>query len=119
MPTLLIVDDEKRIRDIYRRFFLQEGFDVIEASSAMEAKDILVQNKEVDVVLLDINMPEVDGGILSQLINAFHKDVAIVVSSVYPVDEQRRLIPDADDYYDKSQGFDVLMKKVKEVVKRR
>jgi DNA-binding NtrC family response regulator len=105
---LLVIDDEERIRDAYRRLFCHYGFEVITASNATQANDLLVRNK-FDIVLLDIKMAEVDGSVLFGIIRTFHKKVKIVVSSVYSIDEQKERIQDADAYFDKSDGKDVLL----------
>ena len=115
MKKILIVDDEKKIRKIYSGLLMGEGFEVIERSNAMEASETLVREK-VDIVLLDINMPEVDGSILYEIMQLFHKRVKIIVTSVYPLDEQKRLIAEAADYYDKSQGIDILISKINKVL---
>lgn len=104
---LLVVDDEERIRDMYQRFFSRKGFEVLTASSAMEAKDLLVRRK-VGILFLDINMAEVDGGTLYGLVRAFHPEVKVIVFSVYSIEEQRRRIQEADAYFDKSEGKAVL-----------
>ena len=79
---------------------------------AEHGKDLIAKINEdhlPDIVLLDINMPEVDGAILFELIRAFHKNVKVIVSSVYHIDEQKEKIKDADGYFDKSDGKDVLI----------
>lgn len=108
---LLVVDDEARIRNAYQRIFSMKGFDVLTAPNAMVAKDMLVREK-IGFVFLDINMAEVDGGILFELVRAFHPDVKVIVSSVYPIEEQKERIKDADAYFDKSDGKDVLLQMV-------
>ena len=115
MKKILIVDDEKKIRKIYSGLLIGEGFEVIERSNAMEASEALVREK-VDLVLLDIKMPEVDGNILYEVMQLFHKSVKIIVTSVYPLDEQKRLIAGTADYYDKSQGIDILISKINKVL---
>ncbi len=105
---LLVIDDETHITDAYQRIFSKEGFEVLTASNAMEANEILAWGK-IDIVLLDINMPEVDGTDLFELIRAFYKNIKVVVSSVYPIDEQRERVKDADAYFDKSDGKDALL----------
>jgi CheY-like chemotaxis protein len=104
---MLVIDDETHITDAYRRVFSRDGLDVLTASNAMQANDLLAHEK-VDIVLLDINMPEVDGAVFFELIRTFHQNIKVVVSSVYPVDEQKERIKDADAYFDKSDGKDVL-----------
>ena len=108
---LLVVDDEESIRDTYTRLFTNRGYDVLSASNAVEAKAILV-NEKVDLIFLDINMPDVDGETLYDVARAFHKNVKIIVSSVYPVEEQQERIKDADAYFDKSQARTMLLQMV-------
>jgi DNA-binding NtrC family response regulator len=108
LRSLMVVDDEENIRNMYRRIFIRRGFDVLTASNAMEAKDLLVHN-HVDIIFLDIKMAEVEGDILFELIRAFHPHVKVVVSSVYPLEEQRERIKDADAYFDKSDSQDALL----------
>jgi len=112
METILIVDDEQRIRRLYTQFFSREGFNVIAVSNAADANDTLLRER-VDIMLLDINMPEVDGGILHDVANLFHKKVQVIVCSVYSIDDQKEIIKGAAGYYDKSQGLRELLKKVK------
>jgi CheY-like chemotaxis protein len=109
MPAkqVLVIDDEARIRETYGRIMLSLGFDVVTASNAVVAQNLLVRNK-FDIVLLDINMAEVDGSVLFEIVRAFHKDLKVIVSSVYSIDEQKDKIRDADGYFDKSDGTDVL-----------
>ncbi|MBF0571113.1 MAG: response regulator [Candidatus Omnitrophica bacterium] len=105
---VLVVDDEVKIRGTYRQILLSMGFDVETASNAVEAQGLLVRSK-FDLVLLDINMAEVDGTILFEVMKMFHKDIKVIVSSVYPIDEQKEKIRGAQGYFDKSEGRDSLV----------
>jgi len=104
---ILVIDDETHILDAYRRVFSKDGFDVLTASNAVRANELLVRER-IDIVLLDINMPEVDGAVFFELVRTFHKNIKVVISSVYPIDEQKEMVKDADAYFDKSDGKDVL-----------
>ena len=115
MKTILIVDDEKKIRNMYTHLFSKEGFKVIAASNAMDANDILLKER-VDIMLLDINMPELDGGVLGEITDAFHKRTKVIVSSVYPVDDQKQVVKGAAGYYDKSDSSSILLDKIKELL---
>lgn len=57
---ILTVDDEPDIRGIIRRVLNRAGYEVIEAGGGMEALEIMTE-QEVDLVLLDVMMPEMDG----------------------------------------------------------
>ena len=66
-PVALIVDDEPGICQVASRFIQQWGFQVITARGGREAIDLL-QNRRIDVVMVDLRMPEVDGlGVLSAI----------------------------------------------------
>ena len=58
--TLLIVDDEPRIRELIRKYAVFEGYDVVEASNGMEAVE-LCRDRDFDLVIMDVMMPELDG----------------------------------------------------------
>ena len=112
---ILIIDNDKNIRMIYRKLLIREGYEVIEAPGAVEANEIL-KNNLIGLILLDIVMPEVDGIIFFQVIRMFHRKAKVIVIGIYSLDEQERMIPGADGYFDKSQGIKVLLSKVKGVL---
>lgn len=115
MERILVVDDEEKIRRVYLSLLETEGYEVFEAPNAIDANEIL-KREHIDLILLDIKMPEVDGSILYYVMQLFHKGVKVIVTSVYPIDEQKNIIKDANGYYDKSQGTQVLLKKIKKVL---
>lgn len=115
MKVILIVDDDHKIRGIYSRILSSEGFKVLEASCADDANEML-KRKKVDLMLLDIKMPEIDGGVLYNIARMFHAKVKVIVTSVYPVDEQKRLIEGAHGYYDKARGVDSLIAEIRGVM---
>ena len=115
MNTILIVDDEPKIRNMYGKFFSNEDYKTYESATVGEALDVLAKN-DIDLVLLDINMKKISGDVLNDIMQMFHKGVKVIVSSVYPVDEQKIRIKGADDYCDKSQGIQVLHEKVKAII---
>ncbi|HOU35879.1 MAG TPA: response regulator [Candidatus Omnitrophota bacterium] len=116
MTRILIVEDENKVRSIYHAMLKNEGFDVLEAPNAMEAS-VMLNREPVDIMLLDIKMPQVFGSVFYDMMQNFHKHVQVIVASVYPVDEQKKMIKGAADYYDKSQGVDLLLEKIKKVEK--
>lgn len=111
MESILIVDDEARIRRIYRRFLEPRGYRVFESSNVVDAREC-VKKEPIDLILLDINIGEPNGETLFEILNCFHRQIHIIVASVYPLDDQRRLLRSATDYFDKSEGIDVLLAKI-------
>ncbi len=61
MAKLLIVDDEAGIRQIIRKYAQFAGYEVAEAASGMAAIDYCRENADVDLIVMDIMMPELDG----------------------------------------------------------
>ena len=111
MKKILVLDDEERIREIYVRLLTSEGYQVMEAPSAVDAHEIL-KRENFDLMLLDIKMPNLNGSAMYDVIEQFHRNLKVIVASVYPLDVQKRMIPDAYDYYDKSQGINLLVRKI-------
>ncbi len=61
MARILIVDDEKKIRDVVREYAEFEGFDVSEAEDGMEAVKKVSENEDLSIIIMDIMMPKLDG----------------------------------------------------------
>ena len=58
--TLLVVDDDRRLRELLEKYLMEQGFWVITASNAQEAREKLAQ-ENIDLVILDWMMPEETG----------------------------------------------------------
>ena len=61
MAKILIVDDEVMIRKILADFFTKMGFDILQAAGGQEALEFLKKDKEIDLMILDLKMPLVNG----------------------------------------------------------
>jgi PAS domain S-box-containing protein len=81
-PSILVIDDEERIREGCRKVLCKEGFDVETASSG-EIGLRMIEEKYYDIVLLDLMMPNLSGfDVLSQ-VKYLHPDAVIIVISGY------------------------------------
>ena len=58
---ILVVDDESRMRKLIRDFLEREGYQIIEACDGVEAIDRFYEDKEIDLIILDVMMPRMDG----------------------------------------------------------
>ena len=116
MKTILIVDDEAKIRSLYGRLLEKEGFSVVSAKNAELAHEMLLTHP-VDLALLDINLEAyVDGATLYDVMAAFFQKTRVLVSSVYPVEEQKKRVGGAAGYYDKAEGIQGLIRQVKAIL---
>lgn len=111
MKTIRIVDDEKNILSLYGKMLCREGFNILKASNAEKAHEVLMNN-HVNLILLDINLSGVNGDLLFKIIEGFFKKAKVIVISVYPIEYQQALILGAVDYYDKSASIKELIEKV-------
>ena len=59
--SILVVDDESRMRKLVKDFLLKEGYAVLEAEDGEQAVDMFYQNKDIALILLDVMMPKMDG----------------------------------------------------------
>ncbi len=115
MKKILIIDDERRITEIYLKMFVSAGFIVRIANDAQVATNILIR-EEIDLIVLDIRMPTVDGKETMDIIREYNPLAKVVISSVFPVDKQQKMVPSALFYYDKSEGPLKLLENVQHIL---
>ena len=77
-PVVLVVDDEAPIREIERRILHQGGYQVIEASSAADALTALEDGKPIDLLIADLDMPEVSGDEMVRRIRVARPDLKVL-----------------------------------------
>ena len=112
IKKILLVDDDPWIRAIYTVALEMEGYVVNKAGEWDEATTLLAQNSDTDLVLLDIQMPAFSGDEIFNAMRLYNPKMRIIVFSVYSTDEQQRLVFQADDYFDKSNGVNQLLAKI-------
>lgn len=83
---ILVVDDDSVVLDSCRRVLEAEGFEVYLASSAEMALDAM-ENGDLDLLLIDVKMPERDGMYLMREVKGKWPKVPIIVMSGYPTPE--------------------------------
>lgn len=116
METILIVDDEMSILELYGRTLKAEGFKVLTAASTVDANKILYA-EHIDCVVLDMKMPHVHGCSIYRAIRLFHPETKVIVNSSYPLEEQKTVINDADGYFEKSEGIGLFMDQLHHVLR--
>lgn len=84
MPTILLVDDEHSFLDVLSRRLTRRGFEVIAVAGGREALDELRTNPDVDVVVLDVKMPVMDGIDTLKAIKREHPLKKVVVLTAFP-----------------------------------
>tara|TARA_Y100001970_G_scaffold222598_1_gene273822 strand:- start:1291 stop:1989 length:699 start_codon:yes stop_codon:yes gene_type:complete len=98
--TILVVDDEKDIRELLKYNLSTEGYNVITANDGLDAKNKL--NQDIDLFILDVMMPNIDGLELCKIIrsnqNYNHIPIIFLTAKDNEIDEIIGLEMGADDY---------------------
>src|SRR5512141_2534948 len=113
--TILYVEDNSDNRKLVRRVLEVEGYAVIEAKDGMQAMECL-QSEPIDLALMDINMPEMDGYTLAARIRAMLKfarlRIVAVTANVMRGDRERSLQAGCDGYIQKPIDIDILSRQI-------
>ncbi len=116
--TILVVDDERKIRQLVRAYLEKDGYSVLEASTGPEALD-KVRTHQLDLVVLDVMLPELDGIEVLREIRTF-SDVYVVMltAKTEEIDKLIGLSVGADDYLAKPFSPRELLARIKAVLRR-
>jgi len=115
MKTVLIVDDEVHIRELYRSELEDEGYAVQLAASGKEALEI-VEESPPDVILLDIQMPGMDGIELLEKLLGRDKGIPIILNTAYSHYRDDYSTWGADAYVVKSSDTSKLKAEIKRLL---
>ena len=81
--TVLVVDDDETVRSVTRRMLEHAGYSVLQAADGVEALEVYASNPGIDVVLLDMTMPHMDGEETFRELRRISGDVRVVLTSGY------------------------------------
>lgn len=117
MNKILVVDDDRRINELLDDIFTMEGFEVYRAFDGEEAIEILDNIDDIEVVILDVMMPKIDGWEMLAYIR-MHYDVKVLMLTALSEedDEVRGIRSGADDFIVKPFKRAVLLERVKRLV---
>lgn len=116
--TIMVVDDEERIRSLVRAYLEKEGFRVVIATNGREAL-YLARDEKPDLILLDLMMPEMDGYEFMRLHRQERETPIILLTArVEETDTVVGLELGADDYITKPFSPRVLVARVRAVIRR-
>ena len=116
--TILIVDDEVLIRNVIKEYLLNEGYKVLEAKDGFDALRVISDNK-VDLIVLDIMMPKMDGfTCLSEIRKTKNIPVIMLSERKEEIDKLNSFDLGVDDYVTKPFSPKELVARVKAHLKR-
>ncbi len=119
MMKILVVDDESRIRKLIRDFLVKKGYEVVEAENGKDAVDLFFACNDVDLIILDIMMPIMDGWQVCREIRAYSKVPIIMLSAKNDErDELQGFELGVDEYVSKPFSPKLLVARVEAILRR-
>jgi DNA-binding response OmpR family regulator len=115
MKTILVVDDDEPIRNLLTEELTEEGYRVLTASNARDAIK-LVENEPLDLVVLDIRMPGMDGLEALPRILGLKEGLPVILNTAYSQYKESFMSWAADAYVIKSSDLSELKAKIKELL---
>ena len=117
--TVLLIDDEDLIIDVSKQMMEKIGYTVFVASSGTEALERYQDHRnEIDLVILDIRLPDMGGKEVYQKLKEFNSDIKVLLSSGYSIDGQVTEILNlgCDGFIQKPFNLKRLSLKIREVL---
>ncbi len=116
---ILVVDDESRMRKLVRDFLEKEGYAVLEAGDGMQALDLFYEDKKIDLCILDVMMPKLDGWQVCREIRSQSKvPIIMLTARGEERDELQGFEIGADEYISKPFSPKILVARVGALLKR-
>ena len=119
MAVLLIAEDEKDMQNIIVDFMKQGGHSCILANDGVEALSIL-ENNTVDLIILDIMMPKMDGFEVARLLREANFTMPILMATAkhLPEDKKKGFIVGTDDYMTKPIDTEEMLLRIRALLRR-
>lgn len=120
--TVLYIEDNPDNRLLVKRVLLAEHYTLLEAGNAREALDTL-NSTHPDLILMDINMPDIDGYSLTAQIKSMrgfeHVPIIALTANVMRGDKEKTLEAGCDGYIQKPIDIDQLAREIEKYILRR
>ena len=118
--TLLIAEDENSNFFLLEEMFLDSGINIIRAVNGIEAVELCKSNPHIDLVLMDLKMPEMDGCEATRQIRKFKPDLPIIAQTAYSTnaDRSKALACGCSDFIVKPLNKELLLSKINDFINR-
>lgn len=116
---ILVVDDEQRMRKLVKDFLARDGYNVIEASNGEEAIDVFFADKNIELIILDVMMPKMDGWEVCREIRQYSKvPIIMLTAKSSERDELQGFELGVDEYISKPFSPKILVARVEAILRR-
>ena len=118
--TILVVDDESRMRKLIRDFLIQKDFNIIEAEDGEKAIEIFEKEKDkINLIILDVMMPKLDGwSVLRQIRQTSKVPIIMLTARGEEQDELFGFELGVDEYISKPFSPKILVARVEAIIRR-
>ena len=118
--TVLVVDDESRMRKLIKDFLAQKGYSILEAGDGEEALKVFTENQnQINLILLDVMMPKLDGwSVLRQIRQTSKVPIIMLTARGEEQDELFGFELGVDEYISKPFSPKILVARVEAIIKR-
>lgn len=116
---ILVVDDENRMRKLVKDFLIKSNYEVLEAADGSQALDIFFEHNDIDLIILDVMMPKMDGYQVCREIRTYSKVPIIMLTA--KSDERDELMGfelGVDEYISKPFSPKILVARVEAILRR-
>ena len=119
MFHILVVDDDKHTRLLFRTVLESENYTVFTAENGIKALDVM-ESEHIDLVVLDIMMPELDGYEFTRLLRESNNTLPVLMVSAkqLPSDKKKGFLAGTDDYMTKPVDEDEFLLRIKALLRR-
>ena len=117
---ILIVDDEKDIRKLVGIYLKRQGYQILEAENGKQAIDLVRENSDIDLIIMDIMMPEKNGyQVLKEMREKGNRSPVLFLTARDALEDRvKGLDLGADDYLVKPFHFEELMARIRVMLRR-
>jgi DNA-binding response OmpR family regulator len=118
--TILVVDDEPRMRKLVKDFLVRKEYEVLEAGDGEEALDLFYKNREIALIILDVMMPKMNGWEVVKEVRETSSKIPIIMLTAKgdETDELMGFELGVDEYIAKPFSPKILVARVEAILRR-
>lgn len=112
--SILVVEDDEDNLEFLRRLLIKHGANVVVARTGEEAVNIVKINEQIQIVLMDIRLPDINGFETTRKIKKLKPNLPVIAQTAYAMYNDRELCLEngCDDYISKPLDKDILFEKI-------
>lgn len=117
--TVFLIDDDDMVADVSEMILKKSGYNVVIAKSGKEAIEVYKENhKRIDMVILDMILPDVDGGDTFDRLKKINPGIKVLLASGYDLDYQGRDIMErgCDGFIQKPFNMNEMLEKIRGIL---